>query len=95
MHKDTNIRDLELSIINKIGLNVTIQNNKDNKGKIVFEYGENVPFIKANHIMTPFEKDIHFFPAKLKHSVYPFKSNVERISISGNFFTPRRDWQLY
>lgn len=71
------------------------KNNFPVAGKIVFDYGENVPFIKANHVMTPVEKDIHFFPAKLKHSVYPFKSNVERISISGNFFTPRRDWQFY
>ena len=36
--KDTNIIALELSISNKIGLNVDIQNNKRNKGKITFEY---------------------------------------------------------
>ena len=36
--KDTNIVALELSISNKIGLNVDIQNNKRNKGKISFEY---------------------------------------------------------
>ncbi len=36
--KDTNIVALELSISNKIGLNVEIQNNKRNKGKISFEY---------------------------------------------------------
>tara|TARA_B100001287_G_scaffold246704_1_gene224848 strand:+ start:78 stop:920 length:843 start_codon:yes stop_codon:yes gene_type:complete len=36
--KDTNIIALELSISNKIGLNVDIQNNKRNKGKIAFEY---------------------------------------------------------
>ena len=36
--KDTNILALELSISNKIGLNVDIQNNKRNKGKISFEY---------------------------------------------------------
>ena len=29
---------LELSILNKIGLNVEIKNNKNNKGKIMFEY---------------------------------------------------------
>ena len=37
-NKDTNIVALELSISNKIGLNVDIQNNKRNKGKISFEY---------------------------------------------------------
>ena len=36
--KDTNIIDLELSISNKIGLNVNIQNNSRNKGRIIFEY---------------------------------------------------------
>ena len=36
--KDSNIIALELSISNKIGLNVEIQNNKRNKGKISFEY---------------------------------------------------------
>ncbi len=36
--KDTNIIALELSVSNKIGLNVDIQNNIRNKGKISFEY---------------------------------------------------------
>ena len=36
--KDTDILALELSISNKTGLNVDIQNNKRNKGKISFEY---------------------------------------------------------
>ena len=36
--KNTNIIALELSISNKIGLNVDIQNTKRNKGKISFEY---------------------------------------------------------
>ena len=36
--KDTNIIALELSISNKVGLNVDIQNNKRNKGKISFQY---------------------------------------------------------
>ena len=37
-NKDTNIVALELSVSNKIGLNVDIQNNRRNKGKISFEY---------------------------------------------------------
>ena len=36
--KNTNIIALELSISNQIGINVDIQNNKRNKGKISFEY---------------------------------------------------------
>ena len=38
--KDSNIKDLEMSISNKVGLNVIIQNKKNNKGKIIFEYKE-------------------------------------------------------
>jgi len=36
--KDANLRQLELSLINKIGLNVSIKNNKNNSGTILFEY---------------------------------------------------------
>ncbi len=37
-NKDANIKDLEISVSNKIGLNVEIKNKKNNKGKITFEY---------------------------------------------------------
>ena len=53
--KDTNIVALELSITNKIGLNVDIQNNKRNKGKISFEYkdldqlNKIIDIIKSNY----------------------------------------------
>ena len=36
--KDANIKDLELSVSEKVGLNVVIQNKKNNKGKVTFEY---------------------------------------------------------
>ena len=36
--KDPNIKDLEEGLINKIGLSVKIQNKKNNKGTILFEY---------------------------------------------------------
>ena len=36
--KDINIKDLEISVSNKVGLSVIIQNKKNNKGKITFEY---------------------------------------------------------
>tara|TARA_B100001057_G_scaffold458419_1_gene507662 strand:+ start:1356 stop:2198 length:843 start_codon:yes stop_codon:yes gene_type:complete len=53
--KDTNIVALELSISNKIGLNVDIKNNTRNKGKISFEYkdldqlNKIIDIIKANY----------------------------------------------
>ena len=55
IRKDTNIVALELSISNKIGLNVDIQNNKRNKGKISFEYkdleqlNKIIDIIKSNY----------------------------------------------
>ena len=36
--KDTNIIHLEMSIVNKVGLNVENKNKKNNKGNISFEY---------------------------------------------------------
>ena len=53
--KDTNILALELSVSNKIGLNVNIQNTKRNKGKISFEYkdldqlNKIIDIIKSNY----------------------------------------------
>jgi len=53
--KDSNILALELSISNKIGLNVDIQNNTRNKGKISFEFkdldqlNKIIEIIKANY----------------------------------------------
>ena len=55
LSKDTNIIALELSIYNKIGLNVDIKNNKRNKGKISFEYkdldqlNKIIDIIKSNY----------------------------------------------
>ena len=36
--KDPNIKNLELSLADKIGLNVFIKNNKNNKGSVTIEY---------------------------------------------------------
>ena len=53
--KDANIIALELSVLNKIGLNVEIKNNKRNKGKISFEYkdldqlNKIIDIIKSNY----------------------------------------------
>jgi ParB family chromosome partitioning protein len=53
--KDTNIIALELSVSNKVGLNVEIKNSKRNKGKISFEYkdldqlNKIIDIIKSNY----------------------------------------------
>ena len=54
-HKDPNIKDLEKSVSEKIGLSVIIKNNKRNKGSITFSYKEIdqlnkiIEIIKANY----------------------------------------------
>ena len=53
--KDANIKDLEKSVSDKIGLNVSIKNTKNNKGKITFEYrdldqlNKIIDIIKSNY----------------------------------------------
>ena len=53
--KDANIRDLERTVSEKIGLNVIIKNNKRNKGSITFSYKEMdqlnkiIEIIKSNY----------------------------------------------
>ena len=55
LNKDSNIIALELSISNKIGLNVEIKNNNRNRGKISFEYkdldqlNKIIEIIKSNY----------------------------------------------
>ena len=52
---DPNIRSLQLSLIEKIGLNVIINNKRNNKGKIIFEYkdldqlNKIIEIIKSNY----------------------------------------------
>ncbi|MDA9071643.1 ParB/RepB/Spo0J family partition protein, partial [Candidatus Pelagibacter sp.] len=53
--KDTNTQALENSIAEKIGLNVSIKNKKNNTGKIIFEYkdvdqlNKIIDIIKSNY----------------------------------------------
>jgi len=53
--KDSNIKDLEISVSNRVGINVLIQNKKNNKGKIIFEYkdldqlNKIIDIIKSNY----------------------------------------------
>jgi ParB family chromosome partitioning protein len=53
--KDPNLKTLELSIIEKIGLNIVIKNNKNNTGSLVVEYkdldqlNKIIEIIKANY----------------------------------------------
>ncbi len=55
IYKDPNIKDLEISVSNKTGLNVQIKNNKQNKGSITINYhdidqlNKIIDIIKSNY----------------------------------------------
>ena len=55
-------------------------------GIISFMYGEEQKGIRTAQGIAPALNELWIFPATLKHTVPPFKSDVERISISGNWF---------
>ena len=61
------------------------KSNIPSAGRIQWTYGESIQFSETYFTQVPKDKDIWFFPAELKHYVYPFKSDVERVSISCNF----------
>ena len=71
------------------------KNSFPSAGLLQFDYGEHIPFTNVTHQMLPKEKMIVFFPARLRHYVYPFKSEVTRISVSGNVFSNKTNWQNY
>ncbi len=55
-------------------------------GTISFYHGEDQKGIINAHGIRPLDGDIWMFPATLKHMVPPFRSDVTRISVSGNIF---------
>ena len=58
-------------------------------GQIEFLYGSDVVGSSGTHKIIPKTGDILLFHAGLKHQVYPFKSNVTRVSMSFNVFDIR------
>tara|TARA_R100000687_G_scaffold82096_1_gene80498 strand:+ start:110 stop:706 length:597 start_codon:yes stop_codon:yes gene_type:complete len=60
------------------------EHNNTGPGMINFEYGQNIPLSINSYSKLPEVKDILIFPAWLTHFVNSFKSDVERISVSGN-----------
>ncbi len=56
-------------------------------GSIMFTYGDGPKEYITYQSYFPEERDIFIFPASLTHYVCPFKSNCERVSVSGNILT--------
>ena len=65
--------------------NVAYTGTRSGPGSIVFRYGEDNDWAASMHTFLPAKGDIFIFPAKLAHTVFPFKSVGTRISVSGNF----------
>ena len=53
-------------------------------GSIMFVYGEGGRQFVTYQSHLPEDRDIFVFPAAVKHMVAPFRSDCERISVSGN-----------
>ena len=58
--------------------------NNSGPGTINFDYGIEMPLSINTFSKFPRVGDIFVFPAWLTHHVHAFKSDVERISVSGN-----------
>ena len=59
-------------------LNTNIETNARCPGHLEFVIGEHI------HRILPKEGQIYLFPSSVKHQVYPFSSNVERVTMSWN-----------
>lgn len=64
--------------------NINHVSNSPPPGSIHFQYGENLKYNITQQQFLPEKGDFCIFPAWLNHSVYPFKSKKERISLSAN-----------
>ena len=63
---------------------IKISTNAPSAGKISFIWGHDGYGTNSMFAHQPVTGEIFMFPAQLKHLVYPYKSNVERISMSFN-----------
>jgi len=59
-------------------LNTNIETNARCPGHLEFVIGEHI------HRILPKEGQIYLFPSSVKHQVYPFSSDVERVTMSWN-----------
>ena len=67
----------------------------DGPGGITFTYGDGPREVITYQTYLPHTGDMYIFPAWLQHWVYPFKSDVERISVSGNVTNSVRIKAMY
>ena len=64
----------------------TVQTNMPCAGQLEFMHGNDGYNYSGTFKVVPQTAQIYLFPADLKHTVYPFTSDVERITMSFNVF---------
>jgi hypothetical protein len=70
-------------------VHLNIGTNMPSFGKVEFIHGDEGMFWMPKSTHQPKTGEIFIFPASLSHLVYPFKSDVERISMSFNVINIR------
>tara|TARA_R100000008_G_C3509565_1_gene128092 strand:- start:69 stop:677 length:609 start_codon:yes stop_codon:yes gene_type:complete len=64
-------------------------------GCITFLYGEVAPFFISSAEFEPQVGDMFIFPYSLRHTVNPFKSKCERISVAVNYLIKNKKESVY
>ena len=55
-------------------------------GQLEFVYADDGFNYSGTYKVIPKTKQIYLFPASLRHTVYPFTSDVERVTLSFNVY---------
>tara|TARA_Y100000004_G_C8808954_1_gene366764 strand:+ start:66 stop:680 length:615 start_codon:yes stop_codon:yes gene_type:complete len=66
--------------------NMNFRGNSEGPGRLTFDFGEGMRkrWFCMSRTFLPKKGDFFIFPALLRHYVHPFKSDVTRVSVSGN-----------
>jgi hypothetical protein len=64
-------------------------------GCITFLYGEVAPFFISSAEFEPEVGDMFIFPYSLRHTVNPFKSKCERVSVAVNYLITNKKESVY
>tara|TARA_Y100000389_G_scaffold167594_1_gene172866 strand:+ start:374 stop:1093 length:720 start_codon:yes stop_codon:yes gene_type:complete len=81
----------EISAICMVKVPEEIQKEAENDADPNWRAGGKLEFVSANgqaspHRVVSREADVYMFPSILRHQVYPYKSDVERITCSWNYY---------
>ena len=75
-----------IDIPEEIAKEKTVATNMPCNGQLEFVYADDGFNYTGTYKVIPKTKQIYLFPASLRHTVYPFTSDVERVTLSFNVF---------